>query len=238
MPLPAPLLLVQNESECPPGWVGQWLTEVDVPLDVRQPYAGDPLPDDLARHAGLLVLGGHMGAYDDTLHPWLVSTKALVREAATERRPALGICLGHQIFAVALGGTVVTNPAGQRAGLHHVGWRPTAVTDPLAAVGGATCVQWNDDVVTRLPVGAITLARNDFGELQAARFAPTVWGVQWHPEAGAQICAAWAKQSGQDNPGRAGAYAAILADVRTAETALQTAWRPMIQAFAALLDPG
>lgn len=237
MASPAPLLVVQNEHACPPGWVGQWLTDAGAQLDVRQPYAGDPLPEDLGGHSGLLVLGGHMGAYDDTLHPWLVATKALVREAAAEQRPALGICLGHQLFAVALGGTVVTNPAGQRVGLHRVGWLPSAGADPLASVGGVTCVQWNDDVVTRLPTPAVALARNGFDELQAAHFARTVWGVQWHPEAGSAICAAWAAQSGRENPGRAETYAAILAEVAAAEAELQAAWRPLTQAFATMLDP-
>lgn len=237
MVVSAPLLVVQNEPTCPPGWVGQWLTATGVPLHVCQPYAGDLLPSDLGGHAGLLVLGGHMGANEDARYPWLAATKRLVREAAAKQRPALGICLGHQVFAVALGGTVETNPAGRRAGVWRVGWLPAAGTDPLASVGGATCVQWNDDVVSRLPTYAVALARNEFDELQAARFAPTVWGVQWHPEAGSAICAGWAARASQTSPERTETYAVVLTDIAAAEATLQAAWRPLIEAFAVLLDP-
>lgn len=233
-----PLLVVQPAPEAPPGWVGQWLTEGGVTLDVRHPYAGDALPDDLTGHCGLLVLGGDMGANDDDQYPWLAPTKALVREAAEQRRPALGICLGHQIVAVALGGTAAVNPAGERVGLQRVGWLPEAAADPLGSVSGVTCAQWNGDVVTVLPPGAVALARNGFGELQAARFAPTVWGVQWHPEVGAEICRPWAAQAAKDHPDKAAAYAVAIADLADAEAALQAAWRPMTRAFAAQLGPG
>jgi len=199
-----PLLVVQHESMAPAGWLGEWLAEAGVGLDVRRPYAGDPLPADLSGHVGMLVLGGEMGAYDDADHPWLTDVKRLVVSAAEAGTPVLGVCLGHQLASVALGGEVAPNPRGQQLGVLDVGWTDTARADPLlgrvAAVAARApsgapatpAVQWNLDVVTRLPEGAVELARTSDGELQAVRLAPTVWGVQWHPEVGEEIIRDWA----------------------------------------------
>ena len=189
----APILVVQHETDCPTGWVGDWLVEAGAELDVRHPYRGDDLPSDLHGYSGLIVLGGSMGANDDAENPWLTATKALIREGAVRRVPVLGICLGHQLCAVALGGEVVRNPRGQQIGVIPVGWTDEAAADELfgAMAGPVRAVQWNNDIVRRLPEGAVLLAETPAGEVQAARFAPTVWGVQWHPEAGHDIIRTW-----------------------------------------------
>src|SRR5690242_11957185 len=176
--------------------MGEWLTEAGLVVHVRRPYAGDALPRDLRGHAGMVVLGGEMGAYDDAAHPWLTEVKDLCRTAVATGTPVLGICLGHQLLAVALGGEVARGPHGQQIGVLEVGWTPEAYVDPLlapvAALDDAPAVQWNNDVVTRLPDGATALARTPRGELQAARFGSAAWGVQWHPEAGVDIIRTWA----------------------------------------------
>ncbi len=82
-----PLLVVEHEAQCPPGWLGEWLADAGADLDVRRPYAGDELPGDLGSHSGMLVLGGEMGAYDDETYPWLTEVKRLV-VSATGRRDA------------------------------------------------------------------------------------------------------------------------------------------------------
>lgn len=231
------MLVVQHEAECPPGWVGQWLTEAGVRLDVRRPYAGEPLPANLEDHAGLVVLGGHMGANDDADFPWLAETKALIRRGASDGVPTLGICLGHQLAAVALGGAVVVNPAGQRRGVLDMGWLPDAADDALLGECGRSAVQWHHDMVSALPPEARALARADTGELLAARFAPTVWGVQCHPEAGADLVATWAAedQAQAGTEGEALAVAADLAHVEAAADELRQGWRPLATRFAALV---
>ena len=174
----APILVVQHETDCPTGWVGDWLVEAGAELDVRHPYRGDDLPSDLHGYSGLIVLGGSMGANDDAENPWLTATKALIREGAVRRVPVLGICLGHQLCAVALGGEVVRNPRGQQIGVIPVGWTDEAAADELfgAMAGPVRAVQWNNDIVRRLPEGAVLLAETPAGEVLASRFAPTVWG--------------------------------------------------------------
>ena len=229
-----PVLVVQHEDACPPGLVGAWLVEEGIPLDVCRPYAGTPLPASLARRTGLVVLGGHMGAGDDGEYAWLAPTKALIREAAEEGTPVLGICLGHQLAAVALGGEVVRNPAGKRRGALEMGWLPAAREDPLLAGCGRRGVQWHRDVVTRLPSGTQVLGRAHTGELLAARFAPTVWGVQSHPEADTGIVDAWAAwDSTEASRAEVPAIEEALDAVHAASTELRAGWRPLVTAFAA-----
>jgi GMP synthase (glutamine-hydrolysing) len=234
--IPAPVLVVEHEAQCPPGWVGEWLAEAACPVDVRRPYAGDPLPAHLDEHGGMLVLGGSMGAYDDEEHPWLPEVRALVRRAAEHEVPTLGICLGHQLAAVALGGAVHPNPGGQQIGVLDVGWTGAADDDPLFAglTGARVATQWNNDIVSVLPPGTEVLASLPTGELQAARFARTVWGVQWHPEAGEEIIRPWADNDRDAAAERGVDLDKYLAEVAAARDQLRAAWRPLALRFAAL----
>jgi GMP synthase (glutamine-hydrolysing) len=231
-----PLLVVEHEAQCPPGWMGEWLAEAGLVVDVRRPYAGDALPHDLRGHAGMVVLGGEMGAYDDAAHPWLTEVKDLCRTAVATGTPVLGICLGHQLLAVALGGEVARGPHGQQIGVLEVGWTPEAYVDPLlapvAALDDAPAVQWNNDVVTRLPDGATALARTPRGELQAARFGSAAWGVQWHPEAGVDIIRPWAVHDRDDAVERGVDVDAYVEDVAAAGDRLRRTWRVLAEAFA------
>jgi GMP synthase (glutamine-hydrolysing) len=240
----SPLLVVEHEDECPPGWLGEWWRDDGVALDVRRPYLGEHLPSDLAGHAGMVVLGGAMGADDDAQHPWLTDVKDLVRRAAREGFPVLGVCLGHQLAAVALGGSVARNAAGQQVGVLPVGWTDAAADDlllgPLLADldAPARAVQWNNDVVTGLPAGTVVLARTANGELQAARVAPTVWGVQWHPEAGVEIIAPWAEHDRDDARERGIDLDTYVQDVADAREELRRTWRGLASGFVALTRAG
>jgi GMP synthase (glutamine-hydrolysing) len=235
-----PVLVVEHETDCPPGWMAEWLDELGVRLDLRRPYAGDPLPQDLDEHSGMVVLGGSMNAYDDEPAPWLPKVKELVRVAAGTRTPTLGICLGHQLAAVALGGEVVRNPRGQQVGVLTVGWTDAAGEDPLFGplTSAPPAAQWNNDIVSRLPEGATLLAATAAGEVQAARFAQTVWGVQWHPEAGEEIIGRWVATDREGLAQRGAELNAALAQVAAAEEMLRATWRGLAESFAALVaDP-
>lgn len=229
-----PILVVEHEAGCPSGWVGDWLGEAGARLDVRRPYDGDVLPDHLASHSGMLVLGGSMGANDDADHSWLAPTRQLVRLAVDEGTPVLGICLGHQLVTVALGGTVTPNPRGQQIGVLDVGWQDAAYDDALFAplTAATRAVQWNNDIVTELPDGADVLAWTAAEEIQAARFAPCVWGVQWHPEVGAEIIAGWVEEDRDAATRRGVDIDRSLAEVAAAEDEMRRAWRGLATGFA------
>ena len=225
------VLVVQHQDDCPPALIGRWLLEAGCTLDIRRPYDGGlPLPLDLTDHEGLVVLGGSMGANDDEAHPWLASAKELVRAAAAASKPALGICLGHQLAAVALGGTVEVNPAGRQFGVLPVGWTDRAASDRVLGSRPGRVIHWNNDVVTGLPRKAVVLAHAPDGTVQAARFAETVWGVQAHPEVDEAIVAAWAADE-RDEIG-AELVDRGLAEMVAAGPELEAAWQPVAAAFA------
>ena len=223
------ILVVQHEDDDPIHLMGEWM---DVDLDVRRPYLGDDLPPSLQGYAALVVMGGAMGANDDASSPWLPAVKALIREAAADRVPTLGICLGHQLATVALGGEVLPNPEGRQFGLQDVNWEPTAHLDELFSTVATPRrgAHWNDDIVTRLPEGAVLMARSSTGEVQAARHAPTVWGVQWHPEVDEPLFRGWLVDGNAD-PDLA---EATLADLASSADELEQAWRPLGDRFAEL----
>ncbi|HQR27013.1 MAG TPA: type 1 glutamine amidotransferase [Nocardioides sp.] len=232
------VLVVEHEPDDPPAWFGVWLEDAGCRLHVSQPWAGDVLPADLTGHDALLVMGGWMSAHHDAEIGWLTGVKDLVRQAARDGVPVLGICLGHQVAAVALGGEVSTNPRGKQIGLYDVGWRPAAADDPLmgpVVTPGRRGIHWNADVVTALPPGAVELARAPGGEVQAARFAPTIWGVQWHPEIDEPLLRRWVEEDPASVVALGLDPEAMLREVDEARGRLDAAWRPLAERFAAIV---
>lgn len=229
------VLVVEHDRECPPALFGDWLDAAGCDLDVRRPYAGDDLPG-LGAYDALLILGGPMGANDDAKHDWLGPVKELVRDARAAFVPTLGICLGHQLIAVALGGSVDRNPTGQQVGLIGVGWTDAATSDgllgPLATPRRG--VQWNDDVVTSLPADATLLAETGRGEVQAVRYGPQMWGVQLHPEVDAEVLRPWADEDRGSHATRGIDTDGLLRDIAAAREELDDAWQPLAAGLAAL----
>jgi GMP synthase (glutamine-hydrolysing) len=225
------VLVVQHEADDPIHLMGTWMPAVE--LTTCHAYDGEPVPTATDGYDGLVVMGGAMGAHDDQKAPWLPAVRELIRAAAEDGTPTLGICLGHQLCAVALGGEVVANPNGRQLGLIDVGFRVEAVEDPLlgAVVGPRRAMHWNDDVVVRLPDRAQQLATAPTGEVQAVRYADRVWGVQWHPEVDDLVVAAWAKDGGLVQPERE----RLVDDLVRARRELADAWRPLAERFAGLV---
>ena len=233
------VLVVEHEEGAPAGWLGEWLLEEGLELDVRRPYAasGPGLPDDLAGHDALLVLGGGMDAWDDAGHAWLAPTRDLVREAVARDLPTLGLCLGHQLAVLALGGEVGRNPAGATIAVMDVGWLEEAADDPLlgSVTGAGRASHWNVDVATTLPDGSRVLARTRDDAPQAARLADSVWGVQCHPEAGPAILRRWAEDDGEPHRAAGVDVDGFLADASDSADTLRESWRPLGHAFADLV---
>jgi GMP synthase (glutamine-hydrolysing) len=128
---------------------------------------------------------------------------------------------------------VVPNPNGRQLGLYDVCWEPAAHLDELFSTVATLRrgAHWNDDIVTRLPEGARVMARASTGEVQAARHAPTVWGVQWHPEAGEEIIRPWADHDRDDAVERGVDVDRYLGDVIAARDGLRATWRLLAERF-------
>jgi GMP synthase (glutamine-hydrolysing) len=233
------VLVVEHEADAPAGWLGAELQAAGCRLDVRRPYADDPLPGpgELADLHGIVVLGGSMAAWEDDRAPWLPDTRILVRSAEQAGIPVLGICLGHQLATRALGGEVGRNPAGSTVAVVPVGWAPDAAEDPLLGdlVGTAAGVHWNNDVVSVLPVGARVAASSPDGAVQAARLGRHVWGVQFHPEAGPEIVEHWVRTDGGPYVDAGFDLERYLSDVRRLEAELLDGCRRLARGFHKLV---
>ncbi|WP_141779988.1 type 1 glutamine amidotransferase [Nocardioides albertanoniae] len=218
---------------------GHWLAEAGMCVDVFRAYA-EPIPPlsslDIS-YSGLLVMGGSMDADSDREHPWLEVTRDRIAAAAEAGIPTLGICLGHQLAAMALGGTVERSPFGLTVDVRQVTWEPEVLFDPLMRLlaGDDRAMHWHQDVVGELPEGAVRLATSIDGQVQAARFAPTVWGVQFHPEVDAEAVALWAGKSGEELSRIGRTAEDVIASATFAEKELIKTWQPLAFGFARLV---
>ena len=132
----------------------------------------------------LVAMGGPMDVWQDDLYPWLAAEKTAIRHWVQELgRPFLGICLGHQLLASALGG-VVRLMDQPEIGVGEVTLTDAGRRDPLFA-GFAPPVetfQWHGAEISRLPDGADVLATNSSCPIQAFRYGPHAYGLQYHVE--------------------------------------------------------
>lgn len=209
-------------------------------VEVRtvQPLRGEPLPS-LDEVAGVVAMGGPMSADDDGRHPELAGERRWLAETVGRGMPVLGVCLGSQLLAMALGAQV------RRGEGPEIGFAPVEVfdeDDPL--VGGlapsTTVLHWHGDVFD-LPGGATPLARSEQTELQGFRIA-NAWGLLFHPEADAKLVADWLAVPEMEAEAKAalgGDAGAVLATgAREHEGDLIARTRPGFEAFAELVASG
>lgn len=137
----------------------------------------------------LVVLGGPIGVYETEAYPFVVDEVEALRERLSARRPTLGICLGAQLMAAALGARVY--PGGRK----EIGWGPLRLTSAgrasaLSHLDGVAVLHWHGDTFD-LPEGCELLASTDLFERQAFSLGPNVLGLQCHPEADARRFERW-----------------------------------------------
>lgn len=184
------LLAVVNDPDSGPGRFGPWLAEHGVDLVI---VSGDEVPSTPAGWDGLLLLGGGLMPDDDERAPWLARERDLTRAALRQRVPLLGVCLGGQLLAHVTGGTVVADSGRPEMGSVPVRLLPAAADDAL--FGGLPetfpVIQHHRDEVTVLPDGAVHLATSAVCPHQAFRIGDLAWGLQFHPEVGADRLDRW-----------------------------------------------
>ncbi len=137
---------------------------------------------DISRYSGLIILGGPMNCDQSSRYPHLLTEIAVIQQAIREGKPVLGICLGAQLIARALGARVGKNPSKE------IGWYELNPTedgrrDPLfAPFGGHQQIfQWHGDTF-EIPHGAVHLASSPECRNQAFRYKHNVYGLQFHLE--------------------------------------------------------
>ncbi|PWE33790.1 GMP synthase [Maritimibacter sp. 55A14] len=151
-------------------------------------------PPPLDGFDALWVMGGPMDVWDEDEHPWLAEEKALIRDAVEGRGiPYLGLCLGHQLLAEALGGTV------GKAATPEIGVMEVQLTE--AGASGVlfdglperfNCLQWHGAEVSQMPAGAQCLATSPACAVQAMKWGTRAASAQFHVETEADTVANWA----------------------------------------------
>jgi GMP synthase-like glutamine amidotransferase len=233
-------LVVENDPTSGPGHFAEWLTDGGLAQAVVRVYAGEPLPDDLAGYAAFMVLGGDQHAYPDADgspgEAWFPALEALLRQAVRDQVPTLGVCLGAQLLATALGGTVDPAAAGPEIGPGLVAKRDAAESDPLFGPLPMLpdVLQWHHDEITELPRRAVLLAASTGYAVQAFRVGPAAWGVQFHPELDLGTLTGWVATAGPLLASLGIDGDALLARAAALQDDLFEVWHPFATRFAAL----
>ena len=187
------LLVLQHAAVEHPGAFRTFLADDGHSWDTVSLDDGDPLPA-LAGYDGLWVLGGPMDVWQEDAHPWLVAEKDFIREAVEERgMPYLGLCLGHQLLAAALGGTVGPSATPEIGVLDvHLTERGASGVFLDGLPETFKTLQWHSAEVQQMPPGAECLATTDACAVQAMKWGPRAYSVQFHLEVEADTVANWA----------------------------------------------
>jgi GMP synthase (glutamine-hydrolysing) len=185
------VLVLQHISCEHPGVFSDVMRERDVEQVAVELDEGEPLPD-WREFDAVLAMGGPMGAGDDADHPWLGPEKRLVRDAVDAGRPFLGVCLGVQLLAAALGARVYATEEAE-VGLLPVELTAEGQADPLFAGldDSLVSLQWHGDTFD-LPTGSTRLAGSPQVPNQAFRAGDRAYGVQFHLEVTGEMAREWA----------------------------------------------
>ncbi|MBU6449740.1 MAG: type 1 glutamine amidotransferase [Rhodospirillales bacterium] len=148
---------------------------------------GEAIPP-LEGFDALLVMGGPMDVWQTVRHPWLLDEMAAIKSWVEAGRPYLGMCLGHQLLAQALGGEVGRMQEPE-VGMSRVDIVPDPVFAGLPAAW--PCLQWHGAEVKRLPAGGELLASSPACAIQAQRWGRFAYGLQFHMELTRTTTAEW-----------------------------------------------
>jgi len=183
------VLAVLNIGDDPTGYVGTILAEHNIMCDVINATV-EPIPDP-TRYDALIVFGGPQNANEEEKYPYFVQEMNVLHRAVEQEVPILGICLGGQLLARVLGGTV------ERHTLTEIGFSEVQETDegrrdPLYAglAEQQLVYQWHEDTFT-IPPGAVRLATSEKTTNQAFRYGRATYGLQYHIELTPEMLDTW-----------------------------------------------
>ncbi len=181
------VLAIQNYWDDTPGYLGEILQEHDIACEIIKADEA-PLPDP-TRYNAIFALGGPQHANDP--YPYLEQEKALLRQVVEQDIPYLGICLGGQLLASAMGAPVTRHHTTE-IGFFEVQLTDEGKIDPLFAglPGYQQVIHWHEDTFA-IPPGALRLVTSPDTPNQAFRIGKRAYGLQYHIEVTPQMLDTW-----------------------------------------------
>ena len=191
-----PVVIVQHEAEVPPGLITGVLERLSVDHRVFEAWHDEtgPTVDDLG---GLIVLGGTMNVDETDRYPFLARSRSLMNDALEDGVPTLGVCLGAQMMARALGAEVF-RAEPRNAFFSPVELTPAGADDPVVApfTPDVPVLQFHEDTF-KVPDEAVALASSvTSGLAQAFRYGDNAYAVQFHFEVDHDIVSGWCEDIG------------------------------------------
>jgi GMP synthase-like glutamine amidotransferase len=185
-----PVAIFRHAATEGPGYFATYLDRHEVPWQVIKVDRGEPVPANPGKYSGLVFMGGPMSVNDDL--PWIAPVLRLIRAAADANVPVLGHCLGGQLMAKALGGTVTRNP------VKEIGWgRVEVLRNDAAAkwfgdgLASFESFHWHGEMFS-IPPGATRVLASPWCENQAFVLGPHL-GMQCHVEMTPELIRAWCR---------------------------------------------
>ncbi len=180
------------------GMIAAWAAERGHTLTKTALYEPNHHLPSLTDYDALIVMGGSMSVYDEAAYPWLAAEKQHIRAAIDASKPVLGICLGAQLIASALGAKVAPH-------MHkEIGWFPVAITDEAAGHPILSCLNqamtvfhWHGDRF-EIPEGALHMMCSEACDNQAFLYRNNILGLQFHLEMDAPALAALISACGDE----------------------------------------
>jgi GMP synthase (glutamine-hydrolysing) len=183
------VLILQHMQENPKGFVGSLLDEYHITHEVIN-VEKEVLPDP-TNYTAIIAFGGDQHVYDEHLYPYFAKEKVLLQQIIKQNIPFLGICLGGQLLAAALGGLVKQHTMTE-LGFFDVQLTEAGKHDPLFAgmPGYQKVFHWHEDTFD-LPPEAVLLATSENTQNQAFRYGQHAYGLQYHIEIDDDMLNTW-----------------------------------------------
>ena len=227
---------LQHVAAEPLGIIGEVLEASGIGAEYIQVFAGEAVPGDMTAAAGLVVMGGPMGVYEQAEYPFLSQEIRLIEAALEAEKPVLGVCLGSQLLASALGAEV------KKGDDKEIGWFPVALTEAACADGlfseverSFTAYHWHGDMFD-LPGGAVSLASSARTQCQAFVYGVRSYGLLFHLEATRKIVEDMVRGFAGELDEEKIEGAQIIAQTREYLPQLQRIGTPVFQRWASLVE--